>query len=51
MLLFNGDVVPCCQDFNSELKLFNVLENNYSLKDLFVTKEYKTFFEKMENLD
>lgn len=33
------------------IQSFFSIENNYSLKDLFITEEYKIFFEKMENLD
>jgi len=51
MLLWNGDVVPCCQDFNAQLKLFNVLDTNYNLSQLFTTNIYKSFFVDMEKLN
>lgn len=43
MLLWNGDIVPCCQDFNAQLKLFNVLNKKYNLQEVFNTSEYLTF--------
>jgi MoaA/NifB/PqqE/SkfB family radical SAM enzyme len=51
MLLWNGDVVPCCQDFNAQLKLFNVFDKSYNLNKLFSTDIYKSFFIDMEMLN
>ncbi len=42
---YNGDVVPCCRDYNGELALGNVSES--SLKEIWKGKAYEEFREKM----
>jgi organic radical activating enzyme len=51
MLLWNGDVVPCCMDFNAKMRLFNVFEKNMKLHQLFHSNEYLRFRNLMEKLD
>lgn len=51
MLLWNGDVVPCCIDFNATMVICNVLSDNKNLNELFYSDQYKSFRDKMESLD
>lgn len=51
MLTWNGDVVPCCVDFNANNVLFNVLKEGLDLNTLFHSERYRTFRERMERLD
>ena len=51
MLLWNGDIVPCCIDFNATLRLGNVLTENTNLMDVFCADKYNVFRKKMEQLD
>lgn len=51
MLLWNGDFVPCCIDFNGTMIIGNVINDNLNLNDLFYGDRYKIFRSKMEKLD
>ena len=50
MLLWNGDVVPCCVDFNSTMIIHNVQKENLNLNDLFYSLQYAEHRKNMENL-
>lgn len=51
MLLWNGDVVPCCVDFNANMVMANVLSEDVNLTDLFYAERYTNFRNKLERLD
>lgn len=51
MLLWNGNVVPCCQDFNGELAICNAITDNLNLQELFLGNAYGAFRSRMERLD
>lgn len=50
MLLWDGRVVPCCNDFNGTAVITNVLKSNENLNDLFYSKKYKKLREELDDL-
>ena len=50
MLLWDGSVVPCCNDFNGSAIVSNVLNSNENLNDLFYSKKYDGLRKDLDNL-
>lgn len=44
---WNGDVVPCCRDYNAEIVLGNIGKS--SLKEIWSSPQYESFREKMSS--
>ncbi len=50
MLLWDGSVVPCCNDFNGTAIVANVLNSNENLNDLFYSQKYGELRKDLNNL-
>ncbi len=50
MLLWDGSVVPCCNDFNGSAIVSNVLNSNENLNDLFYSQKYNALRKDLDNL-
>lgn len=50
-LLWNGDALPCCVDYNGEMVICNVLSENLNLTDMFYSEKFESFRRKREKLD
>lgn len=50
-LLWNGDALPCCVDYNGEMVICNVLSENLNLTDVFYSEKFESFRKKREKLD
>jgi len=51
MLLWNGDVVPCCVDFNGTMVLHNVISEDLNLASFFSSTGHRKFRESLEEGD
>lgn len=50
-LLWNGDALPCCVDYNGEMVICNVLTENLNLTDVFYSEKFESFRRKRQRLN